>query len=71
MPCARDGLSLGRNRHDGSSVATSMKDPDHPALQDECARRLLAYAAELSAKQQRQAGSPPLSTNPKVRARTR
>lgn len=31
-----------------------MEDPDDPARQDECARRLLAYAAELRAKQQRQ-----------------
>jgi len=31
-----------------------MEDPDDPARQDECARRLLAYAAELRAKQPRQ-----------------
>ena len=31
-----------------------MENPDDPALQDECARRLFAYAAELRAEQQRQ-----------------
>jgi hypothetical protein len=31
-----------------------MEAPDDPARQDECARRLLAYAAELRAKQPRQ-----------------
>jgi len=31
-----------------------MEDPDDPARQDECARRLLAYAGELRAKQPRQ-----------------
>lgn len=42
------------NRHGRSGVVLPMEDPDDPARQDECARRLLAYAAELRAKQQRQ-----------------
>ena len=36
----------------------AVDNPDDPALQDECARRLFAYAAELRAEQQRQSGEP-------------
>lgn len=35
-----------------------MEDPDDPVLQDECARRLFAYAAELRAERQRPSSQP-------------